>query len=119
MLLDSIGCDLIQSIERLAEERANGVNINVRQSERLEGVGRADDLRAEIGARTRFQSRARQASRSACDLPGRPIAVGLGRDGSEPWLETDIFDTGERPEPFLRWRVAGREVVEPGTGPDL
>jgi hypothetical protein len=40
------------------------------------------------------------------------VRLGLGRDGSEPWLETDIFDTGERPEPFLRWRVAGREVVD-------
>jgi DNA polymerase I len=40
------------------------------------------------------------------------VRLGLGRDGSEPWVETDIFDTGERPEPFLRWRVAGREVVD-------
>src|SRR2546428_1734685 len=40
------------------------------------------------------------------------VRLGLGRDGSEPWLETDIFDTGERPEPFLRWRIAGREVVD-------
>jgi hypothetical protein len=38
--------------------------------------------------------------------------LSLGRDGSEPWLETDVFDTGERPEPFLRWRIAGREVVD-------
>jgi DNA polymerase, archaea type len=40
------------------------------------------------------------------------VRLALGRDGSEPWLETDIFDTGERPEPFLRWRIAGREVVD-------
>ena len=41
---------------------------------------------------------------------GVPLAI--GRDGSEPWLETDVFDGGERPEPFLRWRVAGREVID-------
>jgi len=40
------------------------------------------------------------------------VRLALGRDGSEPWLETDIFDAGERPEPFLRWRIAGREVVD-------
>ena len=40
------------------------------------------------------------------------VRLAIGRDGSEPWLETDVFDTGERPEPFLRWRVAGREVVD-------
>ncbi|HEY2200248.1 MAG TPA: ribonuclease H-like domain-containing protein [Solirubrobacteraceae bacterium] len=41
---------------------------------------------------------------------GVPLA--LGRDGTEPWLETDVFDGGDRPEPFLRWRVVGREVVD-------
>jgi DNA polymerase, archaea type len=40
------------------------------------------------------------------------VRLGLGRDGSEPWLETDVFDNGERTEPFLRWRVAGREVID-------
>jgi DNA polymerase, archaea type len=40
------------------------------------------------------------------------VRLALGRDGSEPWVETDAFDTGERAEPFLRWRVAGREVVD-------
>jgi DNA polymerase, archaea type len=40
------------------------------------------------------------------------VRLALGRDGSEPWLETDVFDTGERPEPFLRWRITGREVVD-------
>jgi uncharacterized protein YprB with RNaseH-like and TPR domain len=40
------------------------------------------------------------------------VRLALGRDGSEPWLETDVFDPGERPEPFLRWRVAGREVLD-------
>jgi DNA polymerase elongation subunit (family B) len=40
------------------------------------------------------------------------VRLALGRDGSEPWLETDVFDSGERPEPFLRWRVAGREVID-------
>jgi hypothetical protein len=40
------------------------------------------------------------------------VRLAIGRDGSEPWLETDVFDTGERPEPFLRWRVAGREVID-------
>jgi DNA polymerase I len=40
------------------------------------------------------------------------IRLALGRDGSEPRLETDIFDNGERAEPFLRWRIAGREVVD-------
>jgi hypothetical protein len=33
----------------------------------------------------------------------------LGRDGSEPEIETDVFDGSE---PFLRWRVRGREVVD-------
>ncbi|MCA1644060.1 MAG: ribonuclease H-like domain-containing protein [Chloroflexi bacterium] len=41
---------------------------------------------------------------------GVPLA--LGRDGSEPALETDIFDPGERPEPFLRWHITGREVID-------
>jgi hypothetical protein len=40
------------------------------------------------------------------------VRLALGRDRSEPQLETDVFDSGERPEPFLRWRVAGREVVD-------
>ncbi len=40
------------------------------------------------------------------------VPIMLGRDGSEPVLETDVFDSGERPEPFLRWRVVGREVVD-------
>jgi DNA polymerase, archaea type len=40
------------------------------------------------------------------------VPLSIGRDGSEPRLETDVFDSGERPEPFLRWRVVGREVVD-------
>jgi uncharacterized protein YprB with RNaseH-like and TPR domain len=40
------------------------------------------------------------------------VRLALGRDGSEPRLETDVFDSGERPEPFLRWRVIGREVID-------
>jgi hypothetical protein len=40
------------------------------------------------------------------------VRLGIGRDGSEPRLETDVFDSGERPEPFLRWRVIGREVID-------
>jgi DNA polymerase elongation subunit (family B) len=40
------------------------------------------------------------------------VRLVLGRDGSEPRLETDVFDSGERPEPFLRWRVIGREVLD-------
>jgi uncharacterized protein YprB with RNaseH-like and TPR domain len=40
------------------------------------------------------------------------VKLALGRDGSEPRLETDVFDSGERPEPFLRWRVIGREVID-------
>ena len=40
------------------------------------------------------------------------VRLALGRDGSEPRLETDVFDSGERPEPFLRWRVVGREVCD-------
>jgi DNA polymerase I len=40
------------------------------------------------------------------------VRLRLGRDGSEPRLETSVFDAGERAEPFLRWRVAGREVVD-------
>lgn len=40
------------------------------------------------------------------------VQLTLGRDGSEPRLETDTFDSGERPEPFLRWRVSGREVID-------
>jgi DNA polymerase, archaea type len=37
------------------------------------------------------------------------IPLRLGRDGSEPELETDVFDGSE---PFLRWRIRGREVVD-------
>jgi len=37
------------------------------------------------------------------------VPLRLGRDGSEPELETDVFDGSE---PFLRWRVRGREVVD-------
>jgi DNA polymerase, archaea type len=40
------------------------------------------------------------------------VPLTLGRDGSEPTLETDVFDSGERAEPFLRWRIAGREVID-------
>jgi DNA polymerase I len=40
------------------------------------------------------------------------VRLALGRDDSEPALETDVFDSGERPEPFLRWRVAGRQVID-------
>ena len=40
------------------------------------------------------------------------VPLALGRDGSEPWLELDAFDAGDRPEPFVRWRVAGREVID-------
>src|SRR2546423_13386001 len=40
------------------------------------------------------------------------VRLTLGRDGSEPSLETDVFDNAERAEPFLRWRVAGREVID-------
>jgi uncharacterized protein YprB with RNaseH-like and TPR domain len=40
------------------------------------------------------------------------VGLALGRDGTEPRLETDVFDSGERPEPFLRWRVTGREVID-------
>jgi DNA polymerase, archaea type len=40
------------------------------------------------------------------------VRLALGRDGSEPWLITDVYDSGERPEPFLRWRVVGREVID-------
>lgn len=40
------------------------------------------------------------------------VRLALGRDGSEPWMETDVFDNGERTEPFLRWRIAGREVID-------
>ncbi|MBV8951177.1 MAG: ribonuclease H-like domain-containing protein, partial [Actinobacteria bacterium] len=40
------------------------------------------------------------------------VELALGRDGSEPRLETDVFDSGERAEPFLRWRVAGRQVID-------
>jgi uncharacterized protein YprB with RNaseH-like and TPR domain len=40
------------------------------------------------------------------------IRLALGRDASEPRLETDVFDSGERPEPFLRWRVVGRQVID-------
>jgi DNA polymerase, archaea type len=41
---------------------------------------------------------------------GLPLT--LGRDGSAPRLESDVFDVGERPEPFLRWRISGREIVD-------
>jgi DNA polymerase I len=41
---------------------------------------------------------------------GVPLA--LGRDHSEPWLEADVFDASDRSEPFSRWRIAGREVVD-------
>jgi DNA polymerase, archaea type len=40
------------------------------------------------------------------------VPLSLGRDGSAPILETDVFDGGERPEPFLRWRVFGRQVID-------
>jgi hypothetical protein len=40
------------------------------------------------------------------------VRLALGRDGTEPRLDTDVYDSGERPEPFLRWRVAGREVID-------
>jgi DNA polymerase elongation subunit (family B) len=40
------------------------------------------------------------------------LRLPLGRDGSEPRLRTDTFDTGERSEPFLRWTIAGRQVVD-------
>ncbi|MBV9545042.1 MAG: ribonuclease H-like domain-containing protein [Chloroflexi bacterium] len=40
------------------------------------------------------------------------VPLSLGRDGSEPRLESDLFEAGERAEPFLRWRIAGREVVD-------
>jgi DNA polymerase I len=40
------------------------------------------------------------------------IPLALGRDHSEPRLETDFFDVGERAEPFLRWRITGREVID-------
>src|SRR5207248_1351627 len=40
------------------------------------------------------------------------VPLALGRDRSEPELETDVFDNGERAEPFLRWRVKGREVID-------
>jgi len=40
------------------------------------------------------------------------VRLALGRDGSEPDLETGVFDAGERAEPFLRWRVRGREVID-------
>jgi DNA polymerase elongation subunit (family B) len=40
------------------------------------------------------------------------VRLALGRDGSEPWLEEDIFDTHDKSEPFVRWRVAGREVID-------
>ena len=36
---------------------------------------------------------------------GVPLA--LGRDSSEPWLETDAFDGGERPEPFCAGESPG------------
>jgi DNA polymerase, archaea type len=40
------------------------------------------------------------------------IALALGRDGSDPEVETDAFDAGERIDPFLRVRVRGRQVVD-------
>ncbi len=40
------------------------------------------------------------------------VRLALGRDGTEPRLETDVFDVGERAEPFLRWHVAGRQVID-------
>jgi DNA polymerase, archaea type len=40
------------------------------------------------------------------------VRLSLGRDGSEPRVETDVFDSAERAEPFLRWRVSGREVID-------
>ncbi|MDQ6673045.1 MAG: ribonuclease H-like domain-containing protein [Chloroflexota bacterium] len=40
------------------------------------------------------------------------VRLALGRDSSEPWQETDLFDVGERAEPFVRWRIAGREVID-------
>ncbi|GAC1323714.1 MAG: DNA polymerase domain-containing protein [Chloroflexota bacterium] len=40
------------------------------------------------------------------------VRLRLGRDGTEPKVETDVFAGAERSEPFLRWRIVGREVVD-------
>jgi DNA polymerase elongation subunit (family B) len=40
------------------------------------------------------------------------VRLGLGRDRSEPRLSSDVFGTADRTEPFLRWSIAGRQVVD-------
>lgn len=40
------------------------------------------------------------------------VRLRIGRDGSAPTADTDVFHTGDHGEPFGRWRVIGREVVD-------
>jgi uncharacterized protein YprB with RNaseH-like and TPR domain len=40
------------------------------------------------------------------------VHLGLGRDGSAPRPRADVFRAGDRSEPFTRWQVTGREVVD-------
>ncbi len=40
------------------------------------------------------------------------VHLGLGRDGSVPRSRSDVFRVGERSEPFTRWQVTGREIVD-------
>ena len=40
------------------------------------------------------------------------VRLALGRDGSVPRQEPALFDTGDRPEPFVRWRIIGREIID-------
>ncbi|MBV9355423.1 MAG: ribonuclease H-like domain-containing protein, partial [Chloroflexi bacterium] len=40
------------------------------------------------------------------------VHLALGRDGSVPRPRADVFRASERSEPFTRWEVTGREVVD-------
>ncbi len=40
------------------------------------------------------------------------VRLALGRDGSAPTAAEDTLHVGSRTERFVRWRVAGREVVD-------
>jgi DNA polymerase I len=40
------------------------------------------------------------------------VRLALGRDGSEPRPTADVLRTGERGEPFTRWTITGREVID-------
>lgn len=40
------------------------------------------------------------------------VSMALGRDGSDPVSAPDVLRVSDRDEPFTRWSVAGREVID-------